>query len=131
LNQSRVAPVLSSFSNNYWSAARDASSFLRSRPGENTVLIEVDIGMLSYYGDHAYQIVDGGGLASPEMQGVELKTKIRQAKPQFVVETLGPSSFPLASQYPELKPLWSRSFRSHSVGFSGDTYYLNVYQTRN
>jgi len=131
LNQSRVAPVLSSFSSNYWSAARDASSFLRSRPAKSTVLIEVDIGMLSYYGDHAYQIVDGGGLASPEMQGLDLRSRISRVKPQFVVETLGPSSFHLASQYPELKPLWSRSFRSHSVGFPGDTYYLNVYQERN
>jgi hypothetical protein len=87
--------------------------------------------MLSYYGDHAYQIVDGGGLASPEMQGLDLRSRISRVKPQFVVETLGPSSFHLASQYPELKPLWSRSFRGHSVGFPGDTYYLNVYQERN
>ena len=132
-NQVRVAPILSRFKENYWSTAQNAAAVLRSRApagGKLRVLVEVDIGMLSYYaGDRCY-FFDGGALATPSLRGLTLARQVAQTHPDVVIETLGTGVGAMSAQAPGLVEVWHQPFHSHSLTFPAAVYVCNIYENR-
>ena len=132
-NQLRVAPILSRFKENYWSTAQNAAEVLRSRApagGKLKVLVEVDIGMLSYYaGDRCY-FFDGGALATPSLRGLTLARQVVQTHPDVVIETLGDSVGAMSAKVPGLVEVWHRPFHSHSLTYPTTVYVCNIYENR-
>jgi hypothetical protein len=118
VNHTRVAPVLAGMSDAYVETMHEAARELdrRCTPGD-VVLVYFDIGVISYYHNHACRIADGGALASPELRGLSLREKIAKTRPRFVLESLGaPDHSAVAAAAPQARELWDRQFASHSVG---------------
>ncbi len=131
VNEVRIRPVLEGFEENYWTALRGAAGMLDQicRPGD-TVLVEVDIGVVSYERHGACRIADGGALASPELRGLGLQEKISRSSAAYVLESLASLPGGLAARDPSLSLLATWSFRSHSVGDPAGVFYCNIYRTR-
>lgn len=128
-NHQRIAPVLNSFKENYWRSMRETSSYLQERcSSSDVVLVERDIGMLAFYGNNSYGIVDGGALASPELLGLSIEEKISLTRPKYLVETLGKNPSELARKDKRLKLVLSKKFASHSVGFPELNFHCNVFE---
>jgi hypothetical protein len=130
LNQLFIAPVLTSFKDNYWKSMRETSLFLaRHADSNDVVLVEVDIGILAYYGEHSFEIADGGGLASPELQGLSVSEQIAVSRPKYVVESIGTAKGSLAKGMPILELVFYQPYRSHSTQQAGDEWqFCNVYR---
>ena len=114
---SRVAPVLRNMEPGYVAAMREAASELRRRcrPGEE-VLVLTDIGVLSVAGTEPCRILDGGGLASPELIGLVVPEMIERHRPAWVLESLGDPLRPLPEAPPmPLEEVWRREFPSHGI----------------
>ena len=132
-NQWRVAPILSRFKENYWRVARQSAGVLRSHAGNGhkaTVLVEVDIGMLSFYAGDACYFFDGGALATPSLKGLTIAQQVERTRPELVIEPLGTGVGDLSAEIPALVPSWHQNFRSHSVTSPNAIYYCNIYETR-
>ena len=132
-NQVRVAPILRRFKSNYWSVAQDAARFLKkdAPPGRRVnVLVEVDIGMLSFYAGDACYFFDGGALATPSLADLSVARQVERTRPDRVVETLGDGVGDLRASVPALALLWHRDFRSHSVTSPQAVYVCNIYGNR-
>lgn len=131
LNQNRIAPVLQNFSDNYWMASEQVAEYLNANTVEgDTVLIYVDIGVISYKKADFY-VADGGGLASPELQGLSLKEQIAVVQPQYLVYTLANEPGQVSQILGEtgLELIWSTDgFLSHSVGTPDVIYYHHIYK---
>ena len=132
-NQVRVAPILSRFQGNYWHVAQDAARFLKkdATAGHKVnVLVEVDIGMLSFYAGDACYFFDGGALATPSLINLSVAQQVERTRPDLVIETLGNGVGDLSAGVPALSLLWHREFRSHSVTSPQAIYVCNVYDYR-
>jgi hypothetical protein len=92
------------------------------------VLVETDIGVLSYHGNSAFTIADGAALASPELRRLSVKEQISLCKPVFVVQSHSDRPDGLSGEDDRLQFLFAKTFESHSVEFHGLTYYCNVYR---
>jgi len=124
-----VVPVLTGFQSNYVETMSSVAKFLEfnCKPVDN-VLVEADIGVISFYGNSKFKIADGGGLASPNLRGLNLKERISVSKALFVVQSLGTRSNEYAGEDNRLKFLFSKSFKSHGIAESKKIYYCNVYR---
>jgi hypothetical protein len=130
LNQLIIAPVLSSFDENYWATMRNVSSFLADRTGDDdVVLVVVDIGILSYY-KHSFEIADSGGLASPELQGMSVPEQMAVTDPRYVVESIGQEKGSLAKSVPQLELIYYRQYRSHGTQSPNEQWFCNVYRAK-
>jgi hypothetical protein len=130
LNQTRIAPVLRGFRENYLRAAKANADFLGARCAPtDVVLIEADIGALSFFGRHRFVIADGGFLASPELRGMDLQGMIFASKARYLVESLGRAPGALGEEHPEcgLKLLHSEAYKSHSTSNPNVELFCNVY----
>jgi hypothetical protein len=130
INHTRVAPVLAGMNDAYVETMHEVARELdrRCRAGD-VVLVYFDIGVVSYYHDHACRIADGGALASPELRGLSLREKIAATKPRFVVESLGaPDHSAVIDAAPRARELWSRVFASHSVGAPDRLYGARLFE---
>jgi hypothetical protein len=115
VNHARIAPVLAGMNDAYVVTMREAAQELDRRCTDgDVVLVEFDIGVVSYYHRHACRIADGGALASPELRGLSLREKIAAVRPRYVIESLGaPERSDVAAVEPRARLVWSRSFASH------------------
>jgi hypothetical protein len=130
INHTRVAPVLAGMNDSYVETMHAIAQELDRlcRPGD-VVLVYFDIGVVSYYHDHACHIADGGALASPELRGLSLREKIAATHPRFVVESLGaPDHSAVAAAAPGAHERWSRLFASHSVGAPDRLYGARLFE---
>ncbi len=129
MNQRRATPVLAGFESNYWNVMREAASELQRvcRDGD-TVLIEEDIGVISFERAGRCRIADGGALASPELKGLSLERKVEASGATFVLESLGRSPGDLQQRETILELLRSWQFRSHSVGDPDRIFFCNLYR---
>jgi hypothetical protein len=130
LNQTRIAPVLSGFRENYLRAAKANVEFLTAHCApSDVVLVESDIGALSFFGRNRFIIADGGLLASPELRGLSLKGMLEASKARYLVESLGQAPGSMAHEHPEcrLELLHSEEFKSHSISDPNRHFFCNVY----
>ncbi len=128
LNQIVVAPTLRSFEDNYWATMKNATSFLAKHTSStDVVLVEVDIGVLSYSSNGQFEIADGGGLASPELQGLSVSQQIAASHPKYVVESQGQVRGSLAKRTPQLKLVHYRQYKSHGTQNPHEQYFCNIY----
>ncbi len=132
INQWTVAPILCRFENGYWRVAQEASRFLRAQAatGKKRVLVEVDIGMLSYYASGPCYFIDGGALATPALRGKTVQEQITETKPDLVIETLGERLGGMAAEAPGLQLVWHRQFLSHSLTHPKTDFFTNIYENR-
>jgi hypothetical protein len=125
----RVAPVLAGMHDAYVETMREAAEELDRRcAAGDVVLVEFDIGVVSYYHRHGCRIADGGALASPELRGLSLRDKIAAVRPRYVIESLSaPDRSDVAAAAPQAQQVWSRVFASHSVGAPDRLYRARLF----
>jgi hypothetical protein len=112
---------------------QDTSSFLTDHTSENdVVLVEVDIGILSYYSNHGFRIADGAGLASPQLAHLDVFEDIAESRPRYVVESIGTERGGLVEEIPELELIYYQPYRSHGLTMSlqrgNELNFANVYR---
>jgi hypothetical protein len=130
VTHTRVAPVLAGMHDAYVQTMRDVAEQLDRRcAAGDTVLVEFDIGVVSYYHHHACRIADGGALASPELRGMSLREKIAATRPRYIVESLSaPDRSDVGAAAPHARQIWSRVFASHSVGEPDRLYRARLFE---
>jgi hypothetical protein len=112
----RIAPVLAGMRGGYIAAMQDVSDQLQNYCQDgNAVLVQEDIGVISFLNHSKCYIADGGALASPKLIGKSISEKIDIENPAFIVETLGGRDTAIISNDRSLDQIWSKNFRSHSV----------------
>jgi hypothetical protein len=132
LAQTRVIPVLNKFQDNYVSTMNLVTSYLAKRcQQQDYILIEKDIGVISYCCNSAFIIKDGGALASPELIGLTLSEKINLLRPRYVVESLGMKQGDMIYKDDRLKLVYSKIFASHGVNKADISYWCNLYEVKN
>lgn len=132
INARRVAPVLRGMESGYVAAMEGAAAQLRHRcePGDE-VLVLTDVGVLSVAGTGACTIVDGGGLADPELIGVPAGEIVARRRPRWVVESLGDPERPLAAaRGTGLVEVWKREFPSHGIARPDRRFAVRLYELR-
>jgi dolichyl-phosphate-mannose-protein mannosyltransferase len=129
VNHTYVTPVLREFKSNYWRAMRDAArELVRVCKAGDTVLVEVDIGVVSYEDHGRCRIADGGALASPELRGMSFPERIDRSHANYVLESMGQSGRVLAMADRRLESVHSWTFRSHAVAYSDAMFVCNLYR---
>lgn len=130
VNQLRVAPVLAQMNREYVAAMSGVAAQLdRLCHHGDVVLVEFDLGVVSYRHNRTCRIADGGALASPELRGLSVPQKIATTHARFVVESLGaPGHSDISADGQPLTLLWSRSFASHSVAEPDRTYVVRLFE---
>ena len=133
INQVAITPVLSAFEANYWRASREAARYLAgaARPGD-TVFALSDIGMLAYYSDDKYRVVDGPGLSVPALVGRGPLEILAVATPRFVVEHYGDASNESIEPAPGMHfdRVKAVPFAAAGIVASKPSYSLNIYELR-
>lgn len=129
----RIAPVLSKFTDNYVRTMRDTADEIRTLSGTDrpNVLVVIDIGALSYYGNGEFRVIDGGALATPEMNGLTVRQQFAKSRPQYIVESLGKSKGALGRQLglEDSALISSRSFESMSTSQPDRIFFTNLFRT--
>lgn len=135
LNERQVSPVLNQMVCDYTPTMREASSQIaaHAKPGD-TALIYMDIGVVAATRPAGIRLLDGGALATPAFRNLSLMEMALAARPQFVLENQGtPERFveqSLLSTGIPFKLIWSRAYRSHSVGHPNDVYEARLFQVQ-
>lgn len=126
----RIAPVLQSMASEYVATMTEAAAQIEARTSpDDIILVDSDIGVVSWRLAGRRVIADAGGLASPALQGMTLPEMIQSSRAKYVLHSLGtPESGPTAKNLPQLTPLWERSFRSHGVERADTTYTTRLYR---
>jgi hypothetical protein len=124
-----VDPVLRRFNTNYRATMSATAAFLGSRcTAQDRVLLDKDVGVVSYTPHGACVLVDGGGLANPELAKLSLAQQIARVRPALLVESLGASPNDLSTSVRGLTLIFTRQFHSHSVESPNAVYTTNVYR---
>jgi hypothetical protein len=124
-----VDPVLRRFNTNYRATMSATAAFLGSRcTAQDRVLLDKDVGVVSYTPHGACVLVDGGGLANPELAKLSLAQQIERVRPALLVESLGTSPNDLSATVRGLTLIFTRQFHSHSVESPNAVYTTNVYR---
>jgi hypothetical protein len=127
--QNRIIPVLSRFQDTYLRTMSNAAFYMQHHCQPNdVVLVEFDIGVISYFANSAFRIADGGTLASPELRGLSLQDKISLVKPRYLIQSYGTRPDDLAGQDVRLRFVYSDSFQNHSFEKPELQYYCNIYE---
>jgi hypothetical protein len=134
LTLARTAPVLRRFNSTYGRAMHNTADRLAKLVDypDDRVLVVIDIGALSFYGDGRFTVVDAGALASPQMLGLKLDEMIARSEAGLVVESLGrtPGGLGKAISLPETALIHIEPFPSMSMAHPWRTYYANLYDLR-
>jgi hypothetical protein len=127
LNARFIAPALAAFHNEYFATMQSAAEYLSAhvRRGD-PVLVEIDIGVLSYCADGRFVIADGGGLASPELAHKTVDEHIALVRPVFLVESQGERADDWQGKYGGLEPRWRLGYKGHGVS-TPEKLYANIY----
>jgi hypothetical protein len=134
-NVLRVQPVLNRMIPGYVHTMRNAANAIlaNARPG-NAVLAFQDIGVLSATLATRVRILDGGGLASPELQGLSLPDMVRTGRPRFVVESLGSDDHfvqrTLEADGIGVSLVWQERFPSHSIEFANQMFETRLFEIK-
>ncbi|HEY5171527.1 MAG TPA: hypothetical protein VIK54_07355, partial [Acidimicrobiia bacterium] len=124
-----VDPVLRRFNTNYRATMTATAAFLGSRcTAHERVLLDEDVGVVSYMPHGGCVLVDGGGLANPELGRLSLAQQIERVRPALLVESLGTSRDDLSRTVRGLTLIFTRQFHSHSVESPDVLYTTNVYR---
>ncbi|MGY1752142.1 hypothetical protein [Blastococcus sp. SYSU D01042] len=129
-NAVQVAPVLQQFNDGYRSTMAEGAAFLRGacRPGDRA-LISVDIGVMADEGIGNCELLDGGGLATPRLQQMDLDELVEATTPTFVVQSIAEASGDLLTDHPEWRTVLTVEYASHGVSTAGARNFLNIYRT--
>ncbi len=129
VNHVRFAPVLRRMNTEYVATMSAAAEVLNKlcQPGD-TALIWVDLGVVSWRHDKSCFIADGGGLASPDLIGLELPEMASRTDARFVVENQGAAGETLAIPGYRTQTIWSREYLSHSVADADRVFVARVYR---
>jgi hypothetical protein len=132
INQIYLAPALQRFENEYADTMRAAANYIASRtqsPAE-TVLAEVDVGVLAYAANGRFRIYDGGGLASPELIHLTPAEQVQLLQPAFLIESQGSEAAEWdGKEGGRLRSIWHRRYVQHSVSQSIPYLFANVYSS--
>ena len=130
INQVFLAPALSRFENEYADTMRSAANYLagRIRSPKESVLVEVDVGVLAYAANGRFHIYDGGGLASPKLAHLALEEQLQLVQPAYLIESQGVETGEWEGQDGgRLHSIWSRRYKQHSVSQSAPYLFANIY----
>jgi hypothetical protein len=123
-----VNPVLRHFNTNYRATMTAAAAFIGARcTAHERVLVVKDVGVVSYAPHGTCVLVDGGGLADPDLAKLSLTQQIERVRPALLVESLGASPNDLSREVRGLTLIFTRQFHSHSVESPDALYTTNVY----
>jgi hypothetical protein len=134
VNYKFVTPVLVRFESEYGNTMRAVAEELakqtEGRPNRR-VLVETDIGVVSYAGNGRFEIYDGGALATPSLRGLDVRDQILQVHPAYIVESLGETADGIGAEYPDLlSRIWERRYLQHGVRKSEPYFYAIIYQSK-
>lgn len=135
LNARLVTPVLLGMTREYipvmTQAAREVNQ--RAAPGE-ALAVFVDIGVVACALRPSVRLIDGGGLASPALQGIAREEILRRTRPRFVLESLGTDERiveqALARSGLESTLIWSQTFPAHGIQHAGQLYVARLYAVK-
>jgi hypothetical protein len=132
INQFFLAPSLQRFESEYGDTMRSAANFIASRilSPKETVLAEVDVGLLAYAAHGRFQIYDGGGLASPELSHLALAQQLQISQPAYVIQSQGtePAEWDRKDSS-GLRSIWYRRYRQHGLSQRTPYLFANIYST--
>jgi hypothetical protein len=132
INQVYLAPILASFESEYGESMRSAADFIAHRvhsPNES-VLVEVDVGLLAYRANGRFRIYDGGGLASPELIHLAPADQVQAVQPDYVIESQGDEAAEWnGKDGGRLRSIWHRRYRQHSISQSIPYLFANIYSS--
>jgi hypothetical protein len=132
INQFFLAPSLQRFESEYGDTMRSAADFIASRAQspKETVLAEVDVGLLAYAAHGRFQIYDGGGLASPELRHVSPAQQVQLCQPTYLIESQGDEQAEWdGKDSGRLHSLWYRRYRQHGLSQRTPYLFANIYST--
>lgn len=128
-----LRPALTRMVDGYVNTMREAADRigLKAKRGD-AVLVYVDIGVVALNRPAGVRILDGGGLASPELHGLTLPAMVRTSSPRFVLESIGTGERTversLEKAGEKVRLVWSRSFPSHNIEYVGEIYEARLYE---
>jgi hypothetical protein len=129
VNHIRFAPVLRRMNTEYVATMSAAAEVLNElcQPGD-TALIWVDLGVVSWRHDKSCFIADGGGLASPDLIGLNLTDMVSRTNARFIVENQGDAGEAVEIPGYRTQTIWSREYLSHSVADPDRVFVARVYR---
>jgi hypothetical protein len=130
INQVYLAPTLQRFEREYGDTMRYAADFIASRTQspEETVLAEVDVGVLAYAANGRFRIYDGGALASRELIRLTPAEQVQLVQPTYLIESQGSEAAEWDGKDGGcLRSIWYRRYRQHSISQSIPYLFANVY----
>jgi len=133
VNQRFVRPALQRMRAEYLPtmAAAVAELSRQARPGDS-VLVFMDLGVVSALRPPTLRIVDGGGLASPELRGLTLSAMLRRTRPRWVLESMGTDAGAVEQALREtgrpFRTVWTRPYRSPGVESVYATYEARLFE---
>lgn len=130
VNARRVAPVLRGMESGYVAAMEGAAEELRGRcAAGDAVLVLTDVGVVSDAGAGPCRIVDGGGLADPDLIGLPVPAMVARRRPRWVVESLGdPAGGLPGAEEMGLTEVWRREFPSHGIARPHERFVVRLYE---
>jgi hypothetical protein len=132
INQVFLAPSLQRFEREYGDTMRSAADFIasRTRSPKETVLAEVDVGLLAYTANGRFRIYDGGGLASPELSHLALTQQLQLCQPAYVIQSQGAEQAEWdRKDSGRLHAIWYRRYRQHGLSQHAPYLFANIYST--
>jgi hypothetical protein len=132
INQIYLAPALQRFESEYADTMRSAANYLAGciRSPEESVLVEVDVGVLAYAANGRFHLYDGGGLASPELAHLTLAEQIHLVHPTYLIESQGSKAAEWDGKSEgRLHSIWYRRYKQHSISQSIPYLFANIYST--
>jgi hypothetical protein len=130
INQIFLAPTLQRFESEYADTVRSAANYLagRIRSPQETVLAEVDVGVLAYAANGRFRIYDGGGLASPELARLTPAEQVQLVQPAYLIQSQGARTAEWeATMEGRLHSIWSRRYKQHSISQRPPYLFANIY----
>lgn len=129
ITATKIQPALASFNAGYRAVNSEGAKYLQSncKPGD-VALLKNDIGIMARDGIGDCTLVDGAGLATPDMIGLSFLEQLSRAKPTFVVFACERSHNESGGKYPQLTLELSKTFMNPSIAEFGRECYFNIYR---
>ena len=121
-----VGPVLNRFNSEYKAVMQEMTSYLRMHASKtDTVLVVVDIGVVGYYAQGSFQILDHGALASPQLARLAPEEVTEVYRPEYVLLTR--SDF---LPDPNYAPVLSRTYLGEGISSHAATAICTLLKRR-
>lgn len=133
LHVSTTGPVLRTMRSGYVESMRACAGELNRRAFHNdSVLVYMDIGVISLERRPDIRIVDAAGLASPWLQNLELSNIFTTTSTRFVIESLGTEDRyvekHMAAAGVRYREVWNRSFPSPALEGRGAPVTVRLFE---